>query len=103
MKKDDTERRSIHQHLTFKRLVVLIILTLIALPILKSVFFGGKDEYVGEQYTYKYTKGDELSENKILTVGVHGLILTESSEVPNPFDILSNEGITYGYDVKETL
>lgn len=91
------------QRMTFKRLVILIILALFAIPFLKGVFSNSNEEYINEKYSYKFVKGDNLSENKILAVSVQGLILTESSEVPNPFDVLNSEGITYGYEVKEKL
>jgi protease IV len=90
--------------ITFKRFVILVLLTLLALPILKGVFVGDSDtQFLSENLEYKVIKGDEFSSNNILAVKINGLILTESSEVPNPFDVLSNEGITYGYDVKDTL
>jgi protease-4 len=91
------------KRLTFKRVIILLILFLLALPILKSVFLGDtQSQPLSEQYEYKVIRGDELSFNKILQVSLNGVILTEATSVAGPFDFLE-EGVTYGYDVKETL
>lgn len=92
------------RRLTFKRLVVLIILTLIALPIVKGVFNSSPDvSYIKDDYEYKYVKGQSISFNKILAVPIQGIILTESTGIESPLDFLVYQGIVYGYDVKESL
>lgn len=89
--------------MTFKRLVVLIILLLLALPVLKAIFWEeNAQQSIEGQYEYSQVRGDEFSENKVLQIPINGVILTEATSIAGPFDFLS-EGVTYGYDVKETL
>lgn len=103
MDESPKKRSGLLRHLTFKRFVILLIITILALPILKSVFWDEESSITASgEYEYSFIRGDEFSENKILQVSVNGVILTEATSVAGPFDFLS-EGITYGYDVKETL
>jgi protease IV len=91
------------KRLTFKRFIILIILTLLALPILKAVFLeDSENQPLSEQYEYRVIRGEGVSLNKLLQISVNGVILTEATSVAGPFDFLE-EGVTYGYDVKETL
>lgn len=84
--------------LTFKRIIILILLFVFVVPLLFPS--SGENE---KQYEYTYIKGDKSSLNKILAVPVQGVILTESATVPNPLDFLQGSGVTYGYSVKDSL
>lgn len=57
----------------------------------------------GKSYEYTVLDGNEDSENSILSIPVHGVILTESSSDTGFFNFLSEEGVVYGYDIKEQL
>ena len=54
------------------------------------------------EFEYTFIRGEEASENRVLQVPITGVILTESTSVAGPFDFLE-EGVTYGYTIKETL
>lgn len=97
--------RYLWSRLTFKRFVILVILFLFSLIVIKSVFgFGNNGEESSmTDYEYKFAKGDESSSNKILAIPVQGLIMTEETSVPNPLDALQNQGVSYGYDIKDSL
>lgn len=93
--------KSFGKHITFKRFVILLIITILALPILKGVFFTEREEHYSRgDYTYTFVRGKEYSDNKILNIPLNGMILTESTSVAGPFSFLE-EGVTYGYEVKD--
>lgn len=99
--------KSVFSRITFKRFVVLFILFLIALPIIKGVFFSSKIQKgdtvsIWHEYEYKYLRGDQYSHNRILAIPIQGMILTESSGA-GPLDFLSGGSATYGYDTKQSL
>jgi protease-4 len=54
-------------------------------------------------YEYTVVEGDDTADASILAVPVSGIILTEPTSDAGIFDFLSEEGVTYGYDVKESL
>ncbi len=58
---------------------------------------GGKD------YTYTVVDGEEDADTSILAIPVRGIILTEQSSDVGFFNFLSEEGVVYGYEVKEQL
>ncbi len=95
--------QSFVKNFTFKRFIILLIIIILALPVIKSVFFEEKSTVTRSgNYEYSYIRGDEYSMNKILKVPVNGIILTEETGVAGPLEFLS-DGMTYGYSVKETL
>ena len=87
------------KRLTFKRFVILLLLVFFLLPML----FSSSTPPGEKAYEYHFAKGDRQSLNKILTVPVQGVILTEEALLPNPLDFLQNAGVTYGYTVKDSL
>jgi len=54
-------------------------------------------------YTEKYVEGDSESENKILVVKVEGIILNEPPEDQGIFGLFDQQGIVYGYQIKDIL
>ncbi|MBI4080538.1 MAG: S49 family peptidase [Candidatus Levybacteria bacterium] len=52
--------------------------------------------------SYKTLYGEKESTNKLLSVRVSGVILTEKEGFENPLSFLES-GVTYGYDVKKEL
>lgn len=56
-----------------------------------------------ESYDYTVVNGDEAAGNSILAIPLHGVILTEQSSDFGFFDFLGEEGVVYGYDIKEQI
>lgn len=54
-------------------------------------------------YTYQTVEGDPNSANKVLLVQINGLILTEQISDVGFFELLGEQGFTYGYDIKDTF
>ncbi len=57
----------------------------------------------GVDYSYTVLDGEEDAKASILSVSVRGIILTEPSSDVGFFNFLSEEGVVYGYEVKEQL
>lgn len=57
-------------------------------------------EHIDDDYVYSF--GKEESDNKLLSIPVEGIILGNRA-TDNPFEIFSESGVTYGYDVKDAL
>lgn len=58
---------------------------------------------IDDQYEYKVVDGNPDAAESILVVPVHGIILTDPTSDSGFFDFLTDEGVTYGYDVKQQL
>lgn len=57
----------------------------------------------GIKKEYVYIEGNADSENKILLVNIQGLILTEKIGDLGFFDLLGEDAISYGYDIRRTF
>lgn len=87
----------------FKSLAVMIAFVFALFFFVVLIAIASKDEttIVPEQFKYQYQTGKEGSNNKLLLVPIHGVILTERST--DPFSELFEMDITYGYSIKEEL
>ncbi|MCX8008130.1 MAG: S49 family peptidase [Patescibacteria group bacterium] len=66
-------------------------------------FFGGFASYLQETQTErKVIYGKEDANNLFVSIPVKGIIVGDSSDLPDPLGLL-HESITYGYEVKSTL
>lgn len=55
-----------------------------------------------ENFEYEVVDGDEVSDNRILSIPITGIILTDSDAEEGFFNFLQG-GATYGYDIKDEL
>lgn len=66
-------------------------------------FINSTKDYKSETNKFEYISGTAESTNKILEIDINGVILDNSISDNTFFDLLMNQQVTYGYDVKKTL
>lgn len=81
--------------------IFVFIFLLIVLVVIGAAA-GSNAERVADSFATEYVYGDRESENKVLQVPIHGIILGDRSDGSDISSILYG-GVTYGYDVKDYL
>ncbi len=86
------------------KIIVGGILIIVLFAFGTGVLSGPTTEVASNEIDYAYSYGDQESENSLLRVDITGSILgTPPDFAPDPFGLLGPTGITYGYEIKETL
>lgn len=87
----------------FKSLAVMIAFVFALFFFFVIIAIASKEEatIVPNKLKYDYQSGLASSENKLLVIPIHGVILTEPST--DPLAALFETDITYGYTIKEAL
>lgn len=87
--------------LVFGFLSALVLSCFILLVIAIAAAMGSDSSPTTKELTHVY--GLETSNNKLVSVPIHGLILGSPTEETKVLEVFSDMGITYGYEVKELL
>jgi protease-4 len=80
--------------------IISIFTAFVVIGIISAVILS--DDSPSSSFEYQTIAGDDVSNNKILSIPVTGVILGDTSESSSAFPFL-NEGVTFGYEVKEEL
>ncbi len=86
------------------KIIVGGVLVIVLIALGTGVLSGPTTEIAANKFEYAYSYGNENSENNLLRIDVSGAIMgTPPDFAPDPFGLLGPTGITYGYEIKETL
>ena len=75
----------------------------VALIVLLVLSASSGSDSLSSAGAFEHLAGDETAEAKIMVLKVHGLILGEKTEETKFLEVFSDIGVTYGYEVQETL
>lgn len=75
----------------------------VAIALISTPFGDENDQSISYDDRYEIVAGESDAETTLVSLPISGIILGDSTEIDEIFEVLSAGGITYGYDIKEEL